>query len=157
MLCEALHATGLCFGRRVLLSGGQRHSYLVQSDQCHRYPLLPHRLCQLSLGQRDGESCLSPSLSVFSLSSLAQAYRAAIGDSIISSFDQVIDNGRLVVYLCVKVPKAAAVRAESDVCNSASQDSCASFAFQAAGTTGGSAAALAAPLLLLAALLAVLL
>jgi hypothetical protein len=42
------------------------------------------------------------------------AFRAKIGDAIISSFDQFVQGGRLVVYVCVKVPRARDVAAVCD-------------------------------------------
>ena len=48
------------------------------------------------------------------------AFRAKIGDTIITSFDQVVQGGRLIVYVCIKVPRTAA-RDAAAVCDPTAQ------------------------------------
>ncbi len=49
------------------------------------------------------------------------AFRARIGASIISSFEIVIRDQKLIVYVCVKIPRTAA-RSASDVCDPAASE-----------------------------------
>jgi hypothetical protein len=75
------------------------------------------------------------------------AFRAKIGDVIVSSFDQIVIDGRLVVYVCIKVPRVTATvsaRAESDACDPTAQ-SC-----DVVLTATGAASVLAASMALLA-------
>jgi hypothetical protein len=51
------------------------------------------------------------------------AYQAKIGSAIITSFDQIVVDDRLIVYVCIKFPRvtSAVARDESDACDPTAQ------------------------------------
>jgi len=77
------------------------------------------------------------------------AFRAKVGDAIISSFDQVVQNGRLIIYVCIKVPRTA-VRDAAAVCDPTAQSCDVVLDVGASLVNAGAASFLSASLLLLA-------
>ena len=100
-------SSDLCFVKRCVLSDLTNRAELVAVPT--------PSTCQVT--RDNGIQCYHLEFADFRTTNIT-AYRAKIGDSIITSFDSVIRSDRLIVFVCVKVPKA---RSANDVCDSTAE------------------------------------